>query len=539
MTATPSMETSLLVPPDRLRDGRAAPLRPYIELWRDSVLRFGERVAVSDATGALSYLQLDGLARRVAESMRAHGVRRGDVVGILRERDALTLVATLAVFELGAAYLPLDPTVPVARLRTMVERCGCRLILGASCALSGSASLSRELNVAVEDLDAWAALGPQFDAPPSCERSLDDVAYVIFTSGSTGTPKGVAMTQRGMVNHLWAKIEELEVGPEDTIGQTTPHGFDPSVWQYLAGGLVGARAEVVPHSVASDPGALLDRVQTAGISVLTLVPSYLGLLLQILSLFGEGDRPTPRLRRMVMVGEALPVNWARQWFDYCQVPLVNAYGPTECGADVTHHVMHEAPAGLTVPLGRAIRGARLLVVDERLQPVPAGVHGELLIGGAPVGAGYVGEPQLTATAFVSLPDLPGRWYRTGDCVHESEGVYWFHGRFDHQLKLRGHRIEPGEIEAQLCADMAVHAAVVLQYSEGDRTEIVSVVQPAGTPDPDLGRRLKVALGQKLPEYMVPHSIHFVRELPLTSNGKVDRDRVAAILRALEPFAAPR
>lgn len=512
-------------------------LLPYVPLFERIRRGMPDAPAVQDARRRLSYAQLDQLANRFAAEMRARGVGKGSIVAISRERDALSLVAMIAVFKLRAAYLPVDPQLPPARKRFMVETCACALAL-----FDAPQDLELEsflpASIPSADPSAWEAMEPLEQLVEQAQGELEDLAYVIFTSGSTGRPKGAMLSQRSMVNHLWAKIEDLEISSEDVLAQTASHGFDLSVWQYLAAGLVGAHVCVLSRDEVAYVPALLDALGPRRISVLQAVPSYLSAMLDLLEAH-PAPLATAGLRIMVVAGETLPMPLVRRWFALQPIPIVNAYGPTECGADVTHHVMREAPAGDHVPIGRAVRGALLEVVDENLKSVPDGESGELLIGGVAMGLGYLNAPEQTAGAFVDGPAAGAKRYRSGDLVRRQGAVYEFLGRLDHQLKLRGHRIEPGEIETVLRQDEGVRAAVVLLYQDGARAELVAVVEDRELPEPaalaDRRESLMQRLRTRLPHYMVPHSIEFAYALPLNVNGKIDRGAVMQFLHMLKPF----
>lgn len=505
----------------------------YLQLFDRSVSQRANELAACDEARQVTYVQLQAIANRFAWELQRLGVRRREVVAIARDRDVPTLAAILAIFRCGAAYLPLDPALPPERSRRMLERCSCRLVLAgptATAALRGAGCTA----IAMADPQAW--LDDPAPAPHvRTEGELDDPAYVIFTSGSTGEPKGAMLSQANMVNHLWAKIEDLGLEPDDRIAHTAPFSFDLSVWQYLVAGVLGASVTVVPRDTVMDPQALMDLLAREKITVLELVPSQLSVLLDVAA--SRRRAVCGSLRVMVTAGEALPANLARRWFAQSKATLVNAYGPTECGVDVTHHVMHAPPGGDMVPIGKAIRGALLHVVDADLHPVPDGDSGELLIGGCPTGLGYIQAPEQTARAFVNPPHLDGRYYRSGDKVRRRDGVYEFFGRLDLQIKLRGHRIEPEEIESVLLSDARVRAAAVVLHRDGERAELVAVVQPSErTDDPHaLAPALRDRLAAALPSYMVPPAIEFIHTLPVNSRGKVDREAVGRFVCTLNPF----
>src|SRR6185312_5357264 len=302
------------------------------------------------------------------------------------------------------------------------------------------------------------------------------------TSGSTGKPKGVMVEQQGMLNHLYAKIEALQLSEKDRVAQTASQCFDISVWQFLAALLVGGQVQIFPDEVSHDPGQLLAQVEEQRISILETVPSLLRAMLDVLETSSTSRPKLEALRWLIPTGEALPAGLCRSWLNlYPHIPLMNAYGPTECSDDVAHHLIEGAlattriaPTGQdekSMPIGRAIINTRLYVLDQGMRPVPIGVNGELYVGGMGVGRGYLADATRTAEAFVPDPFVgtrfiasePGmRLYRTGDMArYRADGTLEFLGRRDYQVKLRGYRIELGEIEAVLSQHEGVRECIVL------------------------------------------------------------------------------
>ncbi|WP_406641792.1 amino acid adenylation domain-containing protein [Amycolatopsis sp. WGS_07] len=468
-----------------------------------------DAVAVVDDAGSVTYAELVGLASALSRRVPA-----GRVVGVLAGPGIGFVSAVLGVIGAGGAYVPLDPTVPLARLQGLVEDSGAACVLVAP----EFREIAEKLSVDVVELDGAidSDLAPVMGAD-------DDVAYLIFTSGSTGRPKGAMVSRRGMVNHLLAKVEDLALEPSDVLVQNAPLTFDVSVWQMLAPLMVGGQVRAVSRETAADPDALFG----LGMSVLEVVPS---LLRAALDFWDAGSPPDlSGLRWLVVTGEALPPDLCVRWFGYFpEIPLVNAYGPTECSDDVTHAVLSNVDdvQGLRVPIGLPVRNTRLYVLSDELRPVPAGAAGELYVGGLVVGRGYVGDPVKTGSVFVADPfGEPGtRMYRTGDrVVRRADGALEFVERRDFQVKIRGHRIELGEIEASLLAqDSVTDAVVVVQGSDAANRHLVGYV--AGTARPE---DLRARLAELLPAYLVPSAIVVLDRLPLTAHGKVDRKALPA------------
>ncbi|WP_410606160.1 amino acid adenylation domain-containing protein [Amycolatopsis sp. lyj-109] len=471
-----------------------------------------EAAAVSDGDGWVSYGSLSGRASALSRRVG------GGVVGILADPGVGFVTAVLGVLWSGAAYVPLDPTLPVARLAgLLVDSGAASIVVGPGFADLAAEVAGGDLGIVVlddaEDED-WA--------PVAAGDAGLDLGYVIFTSGSTGRPKGAMVHRRGMVNHLLAKVEDLGLASSDVVVQNAPVTFDVSVWQMLAPLLVGGRVRVVSRVVAADPDALFGLIRAEGVSVLEVVPSLLRAALDSWDLAEQPD--VSGLRWLVVTGEALPPDLCARWFArFPDVPLVNAYGPTECSDDVTHAVIRSGVE--VVPIGRAVRNSRLYVLGDELRPVPPGVIGELFVGGLVVGRGYVGDPVKTAVVFVADPfgGAGARMYRTGDRVRmRPDGELEFVERRDFQVKIRGHRIELGEIEACLAAHTGVGEAVVTVHGTGNDRRLVAYISGAVTAE-----ELREHVTAQLPAYMVPGAYLVLDRFPLTAHGKIDRKALPA------------
>jgi amino acid adenylation domain-containing protein len=505
----------------------------FHELFEAQVERTPEAVAVVFEQEQLTYRELNQRSNQLAHYLRDLGVGPETLVSLLAEREIAFLIAILAVFKAGGAYLPLDPHHPPMHLRRVLEHSGSRFVL----TTRGFAStLSQALVdipidaypqvVYLEDFQFRHGYAEGILPVHSTPRNL---AYVIYTSGSTGMSKGVMIEQRGMLNHIYAKIAALDLTETDRVAQTASQCFDISVWQFLAALLVGGCVHIFPDGVAHDPMQLLEQVDQYGISILETVPSLLRTMLEGYEVTRVNKPSLKKLRWLIPTGEALSADLCCRWLSlYPQIPLLNAYGPTECSDDVTHHSIYQPPMETEsyVPIGRALANTQLYVLDRELMPVPIGVNGELYVGGIGVGRGYLGDAQRTAEAFVPDPFSrePGaRLYKTGDLArYLPDGTLQFLGRIDHQVKVRGNRIELGEIEMVLRQHPVVRDAVVVAREDapGDQ-RLVAYVALHKDQSVTVGD-LQSHVMQQLPIYMLPSAFVLLEALPLTPNGKVDR-----------------
>ena len=490
------------------------------------VERTPNALAVCDENEQLSYRELQRRAARLAAYLQARGIQPERLVGLYTERDVNWACAVLALCKTGGVYLPLDPHHPARRLQHIVRQSGCQLILTTRQLVGQLRDLLGEDAVHIcclEDLLEQESNHPWL--PPHYEAN--HLAYVIYTSGSTGLPKGVMVEHAGMLNHLFAKIETLGLTAQDVVAQTASQCFDISVWQLLAAWLVGAQVRIYPETLCLDAPLLLQRLVRDGISILEVVPSLLRALLEEQS----GDR-LASLRWLIATGEALPADLCHLSLQrQPDLPLLNAYGPTECSDDVTHHLIDVLPDDARewsqgVPIGKAIGNLRLYVLDRQQQPQPINICGEIYVGGIGVGRGYLGDPARTAEAFVPDPwsSQPGaRLYRTGDLGRfRPDGTLQYLGRIDQQVKLRGYRIELGEIEQVFREQVGVKECLVVVREDvpGNQRLVAYVVGLNG--ETLVGEEIRQRLREALPEYMIPATIVPLEQLPLTPNGKVDR-----------------
>ncbi|MBM9623345.1 amino acid adenylation domain-containing protein [Streptomyces zhihengii] len=476
---------------------------------------------------ATSYAELDTRARALARMLAARGAGPGAVVAVAVPRSAATVAALLAVLRTGAAFLPLDDRHPADRLRRMLTDSGARTVVTTEDAL---ARLPRTEGVTTVLLGRDETPQPH-DAPPLPPADPDSAAYLMYTSGSTGLPKGVTVSHRALIAQLTWTAGHFGFGPGDRTLHQYAAGFDPALQEVFVPLLTGGTVVVAEPDGQRDPGYLAGLIRSERVTTVDLVPSlYAALLAEDV----PGGPWWTSLRRAFSGGEALPAPLARRWHERTGVPLFNVYGPTEAVIQVTS--AQAAPGsgdGGTVPVGRPAAGTRLYVLDRHLRPVAAGETGELHIAGAQLAQGYHGLAARTAERFVADPfGGPGeRMYRTGDLVrYDEDGVLTYLGRTDQQIKIRGNRVEPGEIEARLRDEASVADAVVVARDDerGVRRLVAYAVPvPGAAPDPDA---LREALAAALPAPMVPGHVVLLDALPLTPGGKTD----PAALPAPEP-----
>ncbi|MFC9019239.1 amino acid adenylation domain-containing protein, partial [Streptomyces albidoflavus] len=488
------------------------------ELFAARVREHPDAVAVTDAGEELTYRQLDERANRLAHHLVALGAGRGSLVGLCLERGAHAVTALLAVVKAGAAYVPLDPGYPADRLAYMIGDAGVGLLVTEKALRDRlPASGVRALDL---DEEAGAIAARPGDAAPVPSPAPDDLAYVMYTSGSTGVPKGVLTPHRAVVRLALAS-GYTEVRPGDTVAQFASLSFDASTFEVWTALLRGARLAVHPPHVPTT--AELGRFLTeAGVTHLWLTA---GLFHQV----AEDDVTVfAGLRHLLAGGDRLsPEHCARVLDAHPALRLTNGYGPTEATTFTTTHDLRGALGEGSVPLGAPLANTRVYVLDGGLEPVPAGVPGELYIAGAGLARGYHARAGLTAERFTADPfGAPGgRMYRSGDLVAwRPDGTLEFLGRTDGQVKIRGFRVETGEIEAALVAHPSVGDAAVVPHTDpgSGRTVLVGHLVPAQGAVLPGAAELRARLAASLPEYMLPAAFTALDALPLTANGKVDR-----------------
>ncbi len=529
---TPGERHELRVEWNDTRRAEPAAAHPLPRLFAAQAARTPAAAALVGAAETLDYRELDGRANRLARHLRRRGVGPGARVGVLLERSPEMVVALLGVLAAGGAYVPLDPADPRPRLAFVAADARIDLLLtrqGLAADLAPAADRLLLLDAAAAEISREnpAALPLAVDG--------DDLAYVIYTSGSTGTPKGVQIPHRALVNFLLSMGERLGIGPADRLVAVTTPSFDIAALELFLPLLVGGCVVVATREETRDGRLLADRLAATRATVLQATPATWRLLLE------AGWTGQPGLQALCG-GEALPRSLAARLLDGGEA-LWNLYGPTE--TTVWSTVSRVGAGDGAVDLGRPIANTAAHLLDFDLEPLPIGVEGDLYLGGAGLSWGYLGRPDLTAERFIPDPfaDGPGgRLYRTGDRArHLPGGALDFRGRSDHQVKVQGFRIEPGEVEAALVALPAVREAAVVARGEGEDRHLAAFMVPEPGQVP-AAAELREALAGQLPRHMVPGTFTLLKELPQTPNGKVDRQALVVSApgrAAARPYARPR
>ncbi|WP_063754198.1 non-ribosomal peptide synthetase [Streptomyces sp. NRRL WC-3725] len=487
------------------------------DLFAGQVRRTPDAVAVEAGEERVTYRQLDQRAGQLAARLAGLGVRPERPVGVLMDRSVELVVTQLALVRTGGVYVPLDGRAPVERLRRMLTEAGAGLLLTDA----GWEGTAREVLPADGVVRVDETSGTDGPAAPAHAVHPDNVQYLMFTSGSTGTPKGVAVRQRDVVA---LALDRVFAG-HDRVLVHSPHAFDAATYEVWVPLLRGGTAVLAPP--ADLDAALVRRAVTEqGVTCLWLTAGLFRLLAQ------EDPGCLRGAREVWTGGEAVPGAVVRRVLDACPgLTVVDGYGPTETTTFATRRAFRSGDAlPAVLPIGRPLDNTRVYVLDAALQPQPPGIPGELYIAGAGLARGYAGRPGATAASYVADPfGPPGtRMYRTGDIVRWSaDGELHFVGRADDQIKIRGFRVEPAEIEARLTAHPGVAEAVVSLYEDAGRKRLAAHLVPAGGAALPPAAELRAHLAAGLPDYMLPAAFVTVPELPLTANGKVDRRRLPA------------
>ena len=490
------------------------------QLFEETVLKYPEHTALYFQEKEISYTLLNRYSNKLAHYLIKHGVESDSIIGVFMERSFELVVALLAVLKAGAAYMPLDPGYPKDRIRFMLEDTSPSLVL-----------TQERLNDITQDFENekiaisldWLDKLDESDQNPLNRTSPENLAYMIFTSGSTGRPKGVMNRHKSICNRLLWMQDMYKLDASDRVLQKTPYSFDVSVWEFFWPLLTGAGLVIAKPDGHKDSAYLADLIKTKKVTTIHFVPSMLRAFLE-----EDGISECTSLKRVICSGEALPYELERRFFPLLKSELHNLYGPTEAAVDVTYWACSPDVDIKIVPIGKPISNVTIYILDDNLQPVPAGVPGELHIGGIGLARGYFNRPGLTAEKFIPDPfscEPGGRLYKTGDLARYLEdGNIEYLGRIDSQVKIRGFRIELEEIEAVLKRHSSIREAVVTVANDnaGEKRIIAYLTAQSNLPS---ASELKAFLSESLPEYMIPARFITLDALPVSNNGKLDRKQL--------------
>lgn len=512
---------------NKIGSGVTASLGDKDVLWSvtDLCRTYSDKILLKDNKSSLTGSELESRVAGIENILPKKTENLQSVIALAIDRSVDWISSIMAIMRTGNIYLPIDPEQPVARIKDLLVDSGASIILYED-------KYADHLGPILNDLEIYPVLVKNISgnhAKSNNNLSLSDLAYILFTSGSTGKPKGAMIEHRGMLNHLLAKIDVLDLTAHDVIAQTAPVTFDISVWQALIGPFSGARTVIYRKEEQLDPAYFVERLISDGVTVLEVVPSYLSVLLEYLE---SANVELPCLRNLMLTGEALKQEMVRRWFDlYPEIPIINAYGPTECSDDITHHLITSDSEDQVVSIGRPICNMRIHILDDSDELVPLGTTGQICVSGVGVGQGYINAPEKTGEAFAyshslaSWSEVP-RLYRTGDMGKwRSDGTIEFLGRKDEQIKIRGMRIETGEIEnAILGLPGTANAAVIFDDTSQSLKAFVQGQKDLSS--------YKSQLAELLPEHMLPDHIYALANLPLNAAGKVDKKKLIELQPSL-------
>jgi len=542
-TASPSVEIQASQPETLRQATWAEQPIPYLQIIEQCHLTPEATAVLTDDGVSLSYSELHNRSNQLAHYLRSQQIGVGSLVGVMLQRNANLLIAILGILKAGGAYVPLDHNYPVNRLSYMLKHAQIGILLTEQ-------TLQEQLNQLItSELSLHTVLLlDQIQATISfpsvqvfgcellnryptdeleCINSPDDLMVVFYTSGTTGVPKGVALAHRGYMNAFKWSQAWFSIQPGERVAQKTSICFDISLLELLWPLMLGATVCTVSTQLVKNPWKLAQWMEEFYINIMLFVPSVFG---EFIAAIDFQKHRFPNLRWLFFIGEALPVSFIQQWIDHLgnKVGLANLYGPTEASIHVTVYNIKSRPEQERIPIGHAMEQVYLVVLDDKMNQLSPGNVGELWIGGIQLAQGYLHDPNRTQESFFPNPfpdKIPGKYlYRTGDLVVQSDdGCFDYRGRIDTQIKIRGFRVELGEIESALMDQTNVNEAVALAIKQGEEGQMRLWAWLSGEESDD--QTLRAALSGRLPEYMIPHRFSWLPSLPKNPNGKLDRKQL--------------
>ncbi|MCP4745632.1 MAG: amino acid adenylation domain-containing protein [Desulfobacteraceae bacterium] len=509
--------------------GELPPLRTihqFIEHWSEKT---PDKTAVIFEQQELTYREINEKSNQVARYLLDQNIRNRKLVAVLLERSPLMVIAILGIWKSGNAYVPIDPQYPLDRTLNIMQSSRIDFIFTRSEFMFST--LTENYEEIIYDFDKHTKIRLQKTENPDTVIHNHDLAYVIYTSGSTGKPKGVMIEYAGMMNHIQAKINDLNITGKSIIAQNASHCFDISVWQFFCSLVTGGKTVIYSDEIQLSMHHFLKRLIQDHITILELVPSYLSVVLDILKSKSHYFN-FPDLDFLLVTGEELKAYLVKKWFSLYKIPMVNVYGPTEASDDITHHFIEKTADSHRIPIGKPISNMNIYIVDKDLNLCPPMVKGELCVTGIGVGRGYLNSEKLTQNAFIENPFFPKskyKLYKTGDLARWSyDGTIEFFGRMDRQVKIHGFRIELDEIENALSSyEKITNTAVLMEESKNK--SLCAYYSSNHEINP---QELKNYLLATLPSYMIPSQFIHINKMPLTVSGKIDRK---ALLKAKNMF----
>lgn len=519
--------------------------KKIIEIWNDTkvdyphnvclhhifekqVQEVPERTALIFDSEKMSYKELNEKANKLANFLIKEGTKKEDLIALFMDRSFEMVISLLGILKTGAAYVPIDPDYPKERAIYILKDTGAKFLL----TTNGMKEKVTDFNSNIIYLDNyWQKISLESKENPKIDINEENIAYVIYTSGSTGRPKGVMNTHKGICNRIFWMQDAFNLTERDRVLQKTPYTFDVSVWEFFWPLSVGSTMVISEPGGHRDTSYLIKVIINEEITTIHFVPSMLKLFLE-----DKDVKKCKCLKRVICSGEVLSYELQEKFFSILGAELHNLYGPTEAAVDVTHWPCKKGDSRHIVPIGRPISNTKIYILDRWMQPVPIGIPGELYIGGVQVARGYLNMPELSSEKFVPDPFSEGekaRLYKTGDiCRYLSDGNIEYLGRKDFQIKIRGLRIEIEEIERVLCEHQKIKAAAVIVGEDDVEKYIAAYIVFKDEMEGKI-EDIRNYLKNKIPDYMIPKFIIPIKEIPLTSSGKLDRKSLPAIDRKIE------